>query len=217
MKGEDNKLNNIEGGVMVKFLIIFLFIIFHSQNLLALDSLLQDGFYVGIDASKNDDKIGKIDKSVSQEKVEEDRYYGYKLQGSGFFVAPEVSADKNKSTSSRSFYGTNQGDTLNQTSLSKTNSNYNLKANIGYDFSKSFSGFLTYDIVKFSYNSNLGVSSLAVNRAAGNTAIGIGSQINFSNSFGVKVLYGQQQFENNTASGGQIRSDIIKVGTVYSF
>lgn len=202
---------------MIRFLIIFLFIIFHSQNLLALDSLLQDGFYVGIDAAKNNEKIGKIDKSVAQAKGEEDRYYGYKFRGSGFFVAPEISSEKNKSTLAHSFSGANQSNMLSQTNIPKANSNYDLKANIGYDFNKHFSGFVAYDVVKFSYNSNLGVSSFAADRVSGNNAIGIGSQINFSNSFGVKVLYSQQQFENNSASGGQIRSDIIKVGTVYSF
>ena len=201
---------------MIRFLIIFLIITFNSHNLFALHDV-KDGFYVGIDAAKNNEKIGKIDNSVAQKKVEEDRYYGYKFGGSGFFVAPEVFAEKNKSTASHSFYGTDQSKILGQASISKANSNYNLKANIGYDFSKHLSGFITYDIAKFSYNSNLGISSLAANRAYNSGVIGIGSQINFSNSFGVKVLYSQQQFENNSTTGGQIRSDIIKFGTVYSF
>lgn len=201
---------------MIRFLIIFLIITFNSHNLFALHDV-KDGFYVGLDAAKNNEKIGKIDNSVAQKKVEEDRYYGYKFGGSSFFVAPEVFAEKNRSTVSHSFYGTDQSKILGQTSISKANSNYNLKANIGYDFNKHLSGFITYDIAKFSYNSNLGISSLAANRAYNSGVIGIGSQINFSNSFGVKVLYSQQQFEDNSASGGQIRSDIIKFGTVYSF
>lgn len=175
---------------------------------------IKDSFYFGIDAGKNNEAIGKIDNSTAN-IAKEDSYYGYKFGKDGFFLAPEVSMEKSGSHLNKSGFG-NHNQNSNQTNVNDSKS-YNLKANIGYDFNKNLSGFLTYDVAKFSYNSNQGATGINVNSVLGNSAIGIGSQINFSNDFGVKILYSQQKFDSNNASSGQIRSDIIKVGTVYSF
>jgi hypothetical protein len=202
---------------MIKFLTILLVITFSSANLFA-QNLLQDGFYVGVDAAKNDEKIGKIDNSVAQDKTVQDKYYGYKFSGGGFFLAPEVSVEKNNQVSTDSTNADqNQVSLPDQTDIAKANASYGLKANVGYDFNQYFSGFVTYDVAKFSYNPNQGVGAIDASKASNNSTLGFGSQINISDSFGVKVLYSQQQFDNNSASGGKVRSDIIKVGTVYSF
>ncbi|MBU6339375.1 MAG: hypothetical protein KGQ36_05355 [Rickettsiales bacterium] len=199
---------------MKKFFLIFLIIIIVPKVVFA--ASVKDGFYVGVDASKNNETIGKLDNSKANVS-EQDRYYGYKFSDGGFFVAPEVSSDKASYNSLNKSNVYNQSQASNKINAPSAATNYNLKANVGYDFNKMFSGFLTYDVAKFSYNANQGTAGVNASSALGNSSIGIGSQINFSSDFGVKVQYTQQKFDGNTASGGQIRSDIIKVGTVYSF
>ncbi|MBM5782789.1 MAG: hypothetical protein FJ368_05145 [Pelagibacterales bacterium] len=195
---------------------LLFFIIIFSLDVFAKDSDLisKENFYIGVDATKNDKTIGKIDNSVAVDKVEEDRYYGYKLGNNGFFVAPEVSISKSPNQA------TQNSSTTSQTRLSDPLVNYNLRANIGYDFNKYFSGFVTYDVAKFSLDS--GQNSFGINANSninsGNVPIiGVGSQINLSNDFGVKFSYSQQQFENSSNGNAKISSDVIKIGTVYSF
>lgn len=195
--------------------LLFLFIIF-SFDVLAKNSefLSKENFYIGVDATKNDKTIGKIDNSVAVDKVEEDRYYGYKVGNNGFFVAPEVSISKSNSQTTQNSTNTSQ------TKLSDPLVNYNLRANIGYDFNKYFSGFVTYDVAKFSLSSdqrNFGINANSNINSGNVPIIGVGSQINFSNDFGVKFSYSQQQFQNTSNGSGRINADVIKIGTVYSF
>lgn len=217
----------------MRFIVIFLVNILFSLNILAAGNLQKggrkdgqkdihkdgqkDGFYVGVDASRNDEKIGKIDNSVAGDEVDQDRYYGYKFSGGGFFVAPEVFLEKDDQISSvNNSDNPNQVQPSDQADISKANANYGLKANIGYNFNRYFSGFLTYDVAKFSYDSNQGLFSINASKATNNSSVGIGSQVNFSENFGLKILYSQKQFESDTVSG-QVKSDLIKIGTVYSF
>lgn len=192
-----------------KFLSFLLVTFFFTHNLYAEDFKL-DGLYIGVDATKNNEKIGNIDKSITlKNKTDKDRYYGYKISGNGFFVSPEIFVDDNPSALSGS-------EILNNTDISQERLNYGLKANIGYDFNRYFSGFLTYDVAKFSFDATQGVSGVGVTDFLNGNTVGVGSQVNISDSFGVKFLYSQQRFEGN-GSEGQIQSDIIQVGTVYSF
>ncbi len=184
------------------------------------DSSPSKGFYVGVDPTKMNHKIGNINNSISEEtKVAEDRYYGYKFSEAGFFIAPEVAMrSKNSQISFDSSKLDNNYNSNNTTTNSAAaNVSYNIRANIGYEFDKSFSGFLTYDVGSFSYvPAAQRPVAIGIGNAA-NSVVGIGSQINLSNSFGVKISYSQQQFENNSNGGGRIRSEVVKVGTVYSF
>lgn len=182
-----------------------------------------NGFYVGVDPSKTNNKIGSVDRTISKDsKVAEDRYYGYKFSASGFFVAPELFMRNGTSLS------TTQSGVANNDNSSTSNSpnqigtlpgvTYNVKANVGYEFNHYVSGFVSYDLGSFSYSSAAHTRQVSVGaNRANNSAIGIGSQLNLSDSFGVKFMYTQQQFENSSVSGGRVRSDVIKVGTVYSF
>jgi len=68
----------------------------------------------------------------------------------------------------------------------------------------------------FAYNPRQKTVVVGSNRAT-NSAVGIGSQINISSSFGVKLMYSQQQFESSAVGGAQVRSEVVKLGTVYSF
>ena len=178
------------------------FFIFLSLLKIVLAQEENDGFYVGVDPLRPNNKIGNIDNSVSLDsKVAEDRYYGYKFGSGGMFIAPEFSSNQ----------------TILKTSVPNTAPpvSYNVKANVGYDFNNNVSGFVTYDLGNFSYNSGQKVT-IGSNTAT-SSAVGVGSQINFSHDFGVKIIYTQQQFERSATSGGQVRSNVVKLGTVYNF
>ncbi len=196
---------------MRKFLLIFVVMI--SLVKPAWSQSERDGFYIGVDPTKMNNKIGNANKAVSVDsKVAEDRYYGYKFSEAGFFVAPEVALKSHLSQAV---------DDVSKTNNSVPNStipnvSYNVRANIGYEFDKSFSGFLTYDVGNFSYISGSQRPIPIAGRNISNNVIGFGSQVNFSNSFGVKFSYSQQQFDNSSGTG-RIKSEVIKVGTVYSF
>ncbi len=193
------------------FIIIFSFDVFAKNS----DFFSKENLYIGIDATKNDKTVGKIDNSVAIDKVEEGRYYGYKVGSDGFFVSPEVSISKSSNQVLQN------SSVTNQTKIADLMLNYNLRANIGYDFNKYFSGFVTYDVAKFSLDSSgqnsFGVNSNSSINSGNIPIIGVGSQINLSNDFGVKFSYVQQQFQNSSNGNAKISSDVIKIGTVYSF
>lgn len=177
---------------------------------------VDDGFYVGVDPTKMNNKIGNANNAVSVDsKVEEDRYYGYKFSEAGFFVSPEVSMQSSTTLSTNSNSESNNSNSSSNNSIAP-GVVYNVRANVGYEFDKSFSGFITYDVGSFSYSQNQRNIGIGANNLF-SSSIGVGSQVNISNNFGVKFSYSQQQFENSAAAGGQVRSDVVKVGTVYSF
>ena len=201
---------------MKKFLIIFL-IFLSSTEVSFAKSVNNDGFYVGVDPEKTNNKIGNINNAVSLDsKIAEDRYYGYKFSGSGFFVSPELFMQNgNKLVNNNNSSANSVGQNSPQVS-GALGATYDVKANVGYEFNKHVSGFVTYNLGSFAYNPqqrNIAIGS----GTATNSAIGIGSQINLSNSFGIKFMYTQQQFENSATGNGQVRSDVVKFGTVYSF
>lgn len=197
---------------MIKLLFIFLFFSF-DVFAKSSDFLSKDKFYIGVDATKNDKRIGKIDNSVAQESVEEDRYYGYKFGNRGFFVAPEVSMSKVNNQITQNYSNQNQ----HNTRLTNPMVNYNVRANVGYDFNKYFSGFITYDVARFSLDSTQRAINANLNNNGNLPIMGLGSQINISNDFGVKFFYMQQQFQGASNGNAQVNSQIIKVGTVYNF
>lgn len=208
-KGSKNMLR-ITKNFLIFFLILFNFITDVFANLSNNNS---SGFYVGVDPSKTNNKVGNIDNSVTTEsKLADDRYYGYKFSGGGFFVSPELFMNSNNNLSVQS-----SGNSSNtQTQRGALGATYDVKANFGYEFSEYVSGFVTYDLGAFSYRP--GQKNVTVGSGtATSSAVGIGSQINLSNSFGLKLIYTQQQFENSAVGGGQIRSNVFKVGTVYNF
>jgi hypothetical protein len=205
----------------MKNFLTFIFIFFSCVTSATANFKNGEGFYVGVDPSKTNDKIGKVDNSVSPDsKIAEDRYYGYKFSGGGLFVSPEIfmqSGQASSYTQTSSSNATTSGSVAKPDQLNVVpNVGYNVKANVGYDFNRYVSGFVTYDLGTFSYNPGQKSVTVGANKAS-NSAVGIGSQINFSNDFGVKIIYSQQQFENSATGGGQVKSDVIKLGTVYSF
>lgn len=176
---------------------MLMFILF--PKILWADVVIDDSFYIGIDPSKNDRTIGKIDNS--QEKQDpKDKYYGYKISNGGFFISPEVFSKDNK---------------INASLLDSNSVDYNVKANVGYDFSRYFSAFLTYDLLNFSYNINQNSATIITNNNLA-SQLGLGSQFNISDDFGIKFSY-SQKFEESITSNAQIKTEMLSVGTVYSF
>lgn len=169
------------------------------------------GFYRGIDATKSDNRIGVIDKSISiNNQIAEDKYYGYKLGYEGVYISPEVFARQ----IARQNIPQNQAQNSASASQNQTVA-YDLKANIGYDFNKKISGFFSYDVGRFSFDPNQ--KAVAIGSQNSTNTIGVGSQINVSKRLGFKVIYSQQQFDNSQNNSGRVRSDIVRFGSVYSF
>ncbi len=132
--------------------------------------------------------------------------YGYKLGYKKFYISPEASPSTNSI----------QDSVVRQTKGGVRNNNlaYNLNLNLGYEFNRTFSAFVNYKVADFSVNNNA-----AVVTPANNSAAVIGSQVNFTNDFGVKFSYESNRFNSSSSNrdGYQIRKEIIQVGTVYNF
>lgn len=172
----------------------------------------KNGFYSGSDLTTINPQSRSIDNSLSpSSRAVNNNYYGYKFGDDGFFLAPELLSN----SSNQSINAKLGGATATKSKAPSPSVNYNVNAKVGYEFNKGLAGFVTYDVGNISYNSNQ--KTLAVGANRNSTTIGVGSQINFSKDFGVKISYSQQQFENSSTSQGQIKSDIIKFGTVYGF
>ncbi len=173
-----------------------------------------DGFYVGIDPAKTNDKIGNANNAISLDtKVDEDRYYGYKFSDQGFFVAPELFMQNGAKISS------NHSDSSSSSTSSNSSSTtpgvtYDVKANLGYEFNRQVSGFVSYDLGSVAYGS--GQVAVGANYLNSNV-MGVGSQVNLSDDFGLKFSYSQRQSENSASGGTPVKSQAVKVGTVYSF
>ena len=197
---------------MKVFARIFLLISFFSFDALTDSYKIDNGFYVGFDPTQNNHNKANIDNSLAvDEKPLEGRYYGYKLRESGFFVAPEAFQKKDPNALELK----NSSNAQNVPNAANPSLNYDIKANIGYEFSNGVSGFFTYDVGSFSYSSMQ--RSVAIDPRRKNAALGVGSQINFSNDFTVKFSYTQQQSETTAINGGQLKSDVIRFGTSYNF
>ena len=170
----------------------------------------RSGFYSGTDLTTINPESRSIDNSIPpSSRAAGSSYYGYKLSDSGFFLAPELLTNSSNQSLNAKLGGTTKS------KAPSPSVNYNVNANVGYEFNKKVAGFVTYDVGNFSYNSNQKTVVAGTSKNA--ATIGVGSQINFSKDFGVKVSYSQQQFENSSTSDGKVKSDIIKFGTVYGF
>jgi len=191
--------------ILLKILLIFFFWEFGA---VAQNYKIDEGFYVGFDPTKIDKNKFEIDSSIDKkEKPVEGKYYGYKFSNGGFFIAPEAMRNLNLENTSAS----SQNIT---TALVAQEINYNVKANIGYEFSNQFKSFVIYDVGNFSVNS----ANKSAKFQTQNTSLGLGSQIEISNGFVIKVTYTQQQL--NDASLNQqnrLKADVLRFGTSINF
>jgi hypothetical protein len=170
---------------------------------------IEDGFYSGIDPVKFDENQFDVDNSVaSAEKPVDGKYYGYKFSGRGFFLAPEAFRRVNTSSLQVKDFGNSEG------LAAEDNLNYDIKANIGYEFNSNVSGFITYDVGSFSYDSTERSAAIG---SSNDSTIGFGSQVNVLDDFKLKVTYEQKEIDDTAINGGKIKSDFIRFGTSYSF
>lgn len=171
------------------------------------------GFYSGVDLTKVSPKRVSIDNSISPtSKTAENKYYGYKICKSGFFLAPELLATSGSQTIVVKNLNMVTG-TAKPISATPT-LNYNVKANVGYEFNRRVTGFVTYDVGSLSYDPTQ--KAVGANSIIG-SAVGVGSQFNFSNDLGLKIICSQEQVQGGDASGSSVKSNSVKFGTVYKF
>ena len=193
--------------ILLKILLIFFLWEFGA---LAQNYKIDEGFYVGFDPTKVDENKFEIDSSVDKkEKPVEGKYYGYKFTNGGFFIAPEAMRNLDLGNNVQALGATQNG----TSSLLAQEINYNVKANIGYEFTDQFKSFVIYDV------GNIALSS--ANKSAKfqsqNSSLGLGQQIEISNGFVIKVTYTQQQLNDATTNQGRLKADVLRFGTSINF
>jgi hypothetical protein len=147
-------------------------------------------------------------------------YYGYKLSSSGFFLAPElIKQASNSAISSNAISGISKGTSGGSLSTIENANSYNIKTNIGFDFNKRLSAFISYDLANISMSGDRTVSSQFNARNFDMNNISIGSQVNFNNNFGLKLSCSNQQISGMQLSNQSqhIGCNNLKIGTTYGF
>jgi hypothetical protein len=115
-----------------------------------------------------------LDKENQGKSLDEN--YSYEIEGAGVFIEPQAI----------------QTSQINpDTGVPQQNMDYNLQSNIGYAFSKHFTAFLTYNLGDVSYDPSQKNIDLDINTSVINFN-GVGSKINVSDDFGVKIMYFQR-------------------------
>lgn len=171
------------------------------------------GFYSGIDLTKVSPKSVSIDNSISpSSKKDDNKYYGYKICNRGFFIAPELLT----SSGSQTIVVKNLNPVTGATQPASTapTVNYDIKANVGYEFNRRVTGFVTYDVGSVSYDPTQ--KAVGASNTFG-SAVGVGSQINVSKDLGLKIICSQEQVRGGDASGNAVKSNSVKLGTVFKF
>lgn len=194
--------------ILLKILLTFFFWEFGA---LAQNYKIDEGFYVGFDPTKVDENKFEIDSSVDKkERPVEGKYYGYKFANGGFFIAPEAMRNLDAANSLQT-PGIAQNNSL---ALAAQDINYNVKANIGYEFSDQFKSFVIYDVGNFSVSS----ANKSAKFQNQNTSLGLGSQIEISDGFVIKLTYTQQQLNDATLDQqGRLKADVLRFGTSINF
>ncbi len=99
-------------------------------------------------------------------------------------------------------------------SLEAQDINYNVKANIGYEFTDQFKSFVIYDVGNFSVSS----ANKSAKFQNQNSSLGVGSQIEVSDGFVIKVTYSQQQLNDAALNQqGRLKADVLRFGTSINF
>lgn len=152
-------------------------------------------------------KINNIEnlKLLQELEAPKTKTYSYEINKGGIYFEPEAIAKRQEITSNN----------LAQEIEKEQFLNYNLRSNIGYEFSKYFTGFLSYDLGNIGIDSvnknvNLGInySTIRIN--------GVGSKINFSDDFGMKIIYREQDLIGNGNSNID-KSQEINLKTILNF
>lgn len=198
----------------MKILLKILVFCFCSMAAIAQNYKIDEGFYTGFDPTKVDENKFEIDASVDKkEKPVEGKYYGYKFSNGGFFVAPEAMRHLDLSSGNGGNLQVPSND-RSAAGLTAQDINYNIKANIGYEFSDQLKTFVIYDVGNVSVSS---ASKSAKFNQGQNSNLGLGSQIQISDDFVIKVTYSQQQLNDASANQGRLKADVVRFGTSINF
>jgi len=94
---------------------------------------------------------------------------------------------------------------------------YNIRTNIGYEFSKYFTGFINYDFGKVGFDPTTQGVNLDYLDYYNLNINGIGSKINIDKDFNIKVMYIEDQFSNSLNESNINRSQEVQIKATTSF
>ncbi|MCE2687571.1 MAG: acyloxyacyl hydrolase [Rickettsiales bacterium] len=192
---------------MIKKLILIIFLALYSP-LSVLANFNQDSYaYKVVDtdftALENKDPL-KVAKEKN--KIDNQFLYGYKLSTGRFFITPEVGK---------------QNFAVQNTQIENNNFNPNfrfaLKTSLGYDFNNHFSAFIGYNLGGLAFDKEQMAGKVKLNHLQLGS-ITVGSQINITQNFGVKINCLQQNsIINSNNQQNIVGCNNVKIGTVYGF
>lgn len=154
-------------------------------TLVFLKIFVVNSFAVSINENTKINNIENL-KLLQELEAPKAKTYSYEINKGGIYFEPEAISQNQEITNNN----------LAQNLEKEQSLNYNLRSNIGYEFNKYFTGFVSYDLGNIGIDSvnrnvNLGIdySTIRIN--------GVGSKINFSDDFGMKIIYREQDLVGN--------------------
>ena len=196
---------------MIKKLILIILLALYSP-FSVLANFNQDSYaYKVVDtdfiAPDNRDPL-KVAKEKS--KIDNQFLYGYKLSTGKFFIAPEVG---NQNIAPQNIQQNIRG----EKGVFNPNFAFGVKTSLGYDFNNHFSAFIGYNLGGLAFDKEQMAGRVKLNHLQLGS-ITIGSQINITQNFGVKINCSQQNSIINTNDQQNIMGcNNVRIGTVYGF
>lgn len=183
----------------------------------------KDGAYVGADLilSNARYKHSAVNNSNPQNRVDGNSVggglsLGYKKSFDQVFAAPEIFYDYLNS-STKDYY---RATAPYQQDRLELRSRYGAKLNLGYNFTKNFSSYLTYGLAAVDHVDN--APSLHSSQGKWKTAAiyGFGAVYNLNGNWAVKTEFNTQRFNVPYAydyNTSKVRLNVLKVGLAYNF
>ncbi len=200
---------------MIKKLILIIFLTSYSP-FSVLANFNQDSYaYKVVDtdftAPDNRDPL-KVAKEKS--KIDNQFLYGYKLSTGKFFIAPEVG---NQTLAFQNIQQDIRQNIRGEKGGFNPNFAFGLKTSLGYDFNSHFSAFIGYNLGGLAFDKEQMAGRVKLNHLQLGS-ITIGSQINITQNFGVKINCSQQNSIINSNNQQNIMGcNNVRIGTVYGF
>jgi len=200
---------------MIKKLILIIFLTSYSP-FSVLANFNQDSYvYKLVDtdftAPDNRDPL-KVAKEKS--KIDNQFLYGYKLSTGKFFIAPEVG---NQNLIPQNTQQNTQQNTRGEKGVFNPNLAFGVKTSLGYDFNNHFSAFIGYNLGGLAFDKEQMAGKVKLNHLQLGS-ITVGSQINITQNFGVKINCSQQNsIINSNNQQNIIGCNNVRIGTVYGF
>ena len=200
---------------MIKKLILIIFLTSYSLSSV-LANFNQDSYaYKVVDtdftAPDNRDPL-KVAKEKS--KIDNRFLYCYKLSTGKFFIAPEVG---NQTLTSQDIQQNTQQNIQGEKGVFNPNFAFGVKTSLGYDFNSHFSAFIGYNLGGLAFDKEQMAGRVKLNHLQLGS-ITIGSQINITQNFGVKINCSQQNSIINSNNQQNIMGcNNVRIGTVYGF